>query len=97
MNTPRLKHLTPLTHAATLAAGLVIGAFVVTTPAAVIDRPAAESVCDGPLIDSGPEIASTHVVVNVGGEVKRLPTPYARSLDQDAIWVLGVCRKDVQW
>lgn len=64
---------------------------------------AAQMVCGGPVLESGNDIVAGHViVVPLDGKVVRMDTTEAWSrvrskTTADDVWVIGVCRKDVQW
>lgn len=64
---------------------------------------AAQAVCGGPVLESGNDIVAGHViVVPLNGKVTRMDTTEAWSrvrskTTADDVWVIGVCRKDVQW
>ena len=64
---------------------------------------AAQVVCGGPVLESGNDIVAGHViVVPLNGKVTRMDTTEAwgrvrSKTTVDDVWVIGVCRKDVQW
>ena len=64
---------------------------------------AAQMVCGGPVIRSGNDVVAGHViVVTLNGKVTRMDTTEAwgrvrSDTTADDVWVIGVCRKDVEW
>ena len=113
-----MRDLAPIGPIALFALASVVGTVVGANPVDVkaIDgnepanapsfethEAAAQMVCGGPVLESGPDIVAGHViVVPLNGRVVRMDTTEAWSrvrskTTADDVWVIGVCRKDVQW
>lgn len=64
---------------------------------------AAQAICGGPALESGNDIVAGHViVVPLNGKVTRMDTTEAwgrvrSDTSADDVWVIGVCKKDVEW
>lgn len=72
-------------------------------PSFATHEAAAEMVCGGPVLESGNDIVAGHViVVPLNGKVTRMDTTEAwgrvrSDTTADDVWVIGVCKKDVEW
>lgn len=75
----------------------------VNAPSFETHEAAAQVVCGGPVLESGNDIVAGHViVVPLNGKVVRMDTTEAwgrvrSDTTADDVWVIGVCKKDVQW